>query len=540
MVYAQPLYISNLVTSQGSKNVVFVATEENWVYALDGDHIKNPVFWQTNLNNADETSIPVAQLPGGCGTIKPEVGVTSTPVIDLTKSLIYVVSAHYNTSTQTVTQRLNVLNIADGTPAATALDIPTAFQSISFPFDVSVQQQRTGLALAHDADGNSLIYVGWASYCDLMNYTGKMGTFKFDGSLSVVAGFDDQSAGGEPVAGPKGGIWMGGVAPAVVGSSPGVPASVYVATGNGSFHQGTAYGQSILRFGGPNSTGPLDLTGAYTPHAWWILDVGSGVKCKTPLQMPAPYPPGTTICAPGDLDLSSGGVLLARPSGSGNTPRGTPYVVMAGGKEGIFYVVNPLKMDNPGADTKDPCGRYAIQCFAAVQMPLPCCTSASYGNRNGAAFWAGNATYQENVLYVMGSNDSAIRAYQMNSGGGGTFNTALFGSAPPPDPNENGLIPYPGASPVVSWDSTNGKPTDAVLWILDNSGSTKGKLYAYQAVPNTQGGTLPMVWSDITSPPKVAKYMVPTVINGHVYVGGGNPAKACNAGSCPGSVVEWQ
>ena len=541
MVFAQPLYVSNLVTSQGTKNVVFVATQENWVYALDGDHITNPPFWQTNLNNANETSIPVSQLPGACGTIKPEVGVTSTPTIDLTKNLIYVVSAHFNTSTQAVTQRLNALELASGTPAAAALDIPAAFQSISFSFDASVQQQRVGLGLAHDANGNSLIYVAWASYCDLGNYTGKMGAFKFDGALSAVAGFDDEGAGGgEPVAGPRGGIWMAGVALAVVTSSAGNPATVFVATGNGSFVEGSSYGESVLRFGGKNSTGPLDLTGSYTVHSWKILDLGSGGKCHSPLNMPPPYPPGTTICSPGDYDVGSGGVLLARPSGTGNTPRGNSFVVLAGGKEGVVYVIDPSKMNHPGADTKDPCGRYAIQCFGAVQMPLPCCKTGGYGIHNGAAFWAGNATYQENVLYIMGTRDSAIRAYQMNPGGGGTFNTTLFASAPPPDPDQNGVIPYPGAAPVISWDSTNGQPGDAVLWILDESGSTKAKLFAYQAVPTTQGGTLNMVWSDLTSPPRVAKFQVPTVINGHVYVGGGNPAKACTAGTCLGRVVEWQ
>ena len=89
-----------------------MASEENWVYALDGDDITSPPLWQTNLNNVNETSIPMSHLPGGCDDVKPEVGVTSTPVIDLTKGLIFVVSANFNTSTQTVTQRLNVLAIA--------------------------------------------------------------------------------------------------------------------------------------------------------------------------------------------------------------------------------------------------------------------------------------------------------------------------------------------------------------------------------------------------------------------------------------------
>jgi hypothetical protein len=544
LIFTQPLYVSNLATSQGNKNVVFVATEENWVYALDGDHVENPPLWQTNLNNASETSIPVSELPGGCTTIKPEIGITGTPVIDLTKNLLFVVSAHFDTGSQTVTQRLNVLKLADGTAAAAALDIPTGFQSIGFSFDASVQQQRAGLALAHDANRNSLIYVAWASYCDLDgsqdSYSGKVGAFMFAGSLSVVDAFDDEAASGKPVPGPRGGIWMGGAAPAVVAATASHPATIFLSTGNGSFVDGAGYGESVLRFGGPNSTGELDLSGHYTISAWKILDLGSGAHCKTPLNLPPPYPPSTTMCSPGDLELGSAGVILARPSGSGNVPRGDSFVVLAAGKQGVFYVIDPSNMKHTGADTADPCGKYAIQCFGAIQLPLPCCKGGDYGNRGGAAFWAGNATYQENVLYVVGSQDSAIRAYQMNPGGGGTFNTSLFGSAPPPNPDKNGLIPYPGASPVVTWDSTNGLPGDAVLWVLDNSGAGKGKLFAYQAVPSTNGGSLPLVWSDTTNAPRATKFMVPTVINGHVYVPGGNPTKQCAVGTCPGRVVSWQ
>jgi hypothetical protein len=108
--------------------------------------------------------------------------------------------------------------------------------------------------------------------------------------------------------------------------------------------------------------------------------------------------------------------------------------VLAGGKEGVFYVIDPLIMNNSGADTQDPCGAYAIQCLGAIQLPLPCCNGTrDFGNRGSAAFWAGNANNVENVLYVAGGLDSEIRAYFMTAGGGGTFTTStLFGYAPAP------------------------------------------------------------------------------------------------------------
>lgn len=111
-----------------------------------------------------------------------------------------------------------------------------------------------------------------------------------------------------------------------------------------------------------------------------------------------------------------------------------------------------------------------------------------------------------------------------------------------PDPDNKGLASYPGSSPVVTWNSSSGGlNTDAVLWILVTSGYTKGpaKLYAYTALPGV-GGRFTQLWSDATNGPWATKFMVPTVINGHVYVGGQKPNASCSAGACLGRVVAWR
>jgi hypothetical protein len=94
---------------------------------------------------------------------------------------------------------------------------------------------------------------------------------------------------------------------------------------------------------------------------------------------------------------------------------------------------------------------------------------------------------------------------------------------------------------VVSWNSGGGAVGDALLWILDTSGHGSGpaKLYAYQAVPPLSGGQFSLKWSDTTNGPSPTKFMVPTVINGHVYVGGQKPGATCSVGSCLGRVVSW-
>ena len=288
----------------------------------------------------------------------------------------------------------------------------------------------------------------------------------------------------------------------------------------------------------------LSVTGLYTPNAWSILN-SSNPNCT--LNMPPPYTAGTTICSSGDFDLGSGSVILARPVGSGYLPPNDTYVVLAAGKEGVFYVLDLLNMNRTSADGTDPCTTGAngqtIECLGAIQLPPSCCVSREYGSRGSNAFWAGNTTFTENVLYVAGSQDSEIRAYQMTVNGGGAFTTStLFGSAPTPDPDSHSLARYPGSSPVISWntsDTVNGAK-NAILWILATSPNSTGpaRLYAYPTLPNNLGQFV-MLWSDIVNGPSATKFMVPTVINGHVYVGGQKPNASCSAGSCPGRVVAW-
>jgi hypothetical protein len=100
-VYAQPLYVQNVsIVDDGLHNVVFVASEENLVYAFDADDnagVNSQPLWIANLNLRDEVpmdykDIPSGPTPGDCVDIHPHIGITSTPVIDRTLNTMYVVA----------------------------------------------------------------------------------------------------------------------------------------------------------------------------------------------------------------------------------------------------------------------------------------------------------------------------------------------------------------------------------------------------------------------------------------------------------------
>src|SRR6266567_4311549 len=110
----QTLFLSQLaIPGQGNKDVLYVATENDTVYAVDAQSISGSsatILWKTSVLPQGESPADSASLP--CGNISPN-GITATPVIDRTRNAIYV-EAMSKDSTGNIFHRLHALDLTNG------------------------------------------------------------------------------------------------------------------------------------------------------------------------------------------------------------------------------------------------------------------------------------------------------------------------------------------------------------------------------------------------------------------------------------------
>lgn len=151
-VDAQPLLVPGLTIAGGIHDVVYVVTESNTVYAIDAS--SGAILLSRNLGAAVPT-------PLGCGNNGPNVGITGTPVIDLTTNTLYLI-AYVNGPP---TYRLHALNLSDLTDKASSPVTVTASHTLTdgsvYTFNAAVQRQRPGLL-----ELGGTIYAGFGSFCD--------------------------------------------------------------------------------------------------------------------------------------------------------------------------------------------------------------------------------------------------------------------------------------------------------------------------------------------------------------------------------------
>ncbi len=322
-LYAQPLYVPNVKISGVTHNVVYVATENDSVYAFDADGTVTTPLWKTNFLSTGTTTVLSSEL--GCGLISPNIGITGTPVIDPRTNTLYVVAATRKSGSDSL--KLHALDITTGKDKfGGPVTISANVSGVSFA--ASHQLQRPGLLLV-----NGTLYISFGSHCDIPTYHGWLLAYSA-ATLTQTAAFLVTPKGSD------GAIWNGGAGPSADSSG-----NVYVTTGNGTFDankSGKDYGDSFLKF---NST--LSLLDYFTPF-------NQGTLNST------------------DLDVGSSGVVLP-PDQTG----AHPHIMISAGKEGRIYVVNrdSLGHFHAGGDSQ------IIQSLPGA-LPSGTWTTAAYWNGN--------------------------------------------------------------------------------------------------------------------------------------------------------------
>ena len=470
-IYPQPLWVPNLTVAGSSHNVIIVATQHESLYAFDADATPCTTLWHANLigsahgGTSGETSVPsagVGALVGsGYGDITPEVGITGTPVIDPTTSTLYVVSKSVNSSTQFF-QRLHAIDLTTGNERVAPYSIDS---SITVPgtgagsvagqvaFDPRNENQRPGLVLS-----NAVVYVAWASHEDHDPYHGWVIGF----SASALAPIADAVFNSTPnqvgtLPYSRGGIWMGGGAPAV--DSVG---NLFFITGNGTFDANTGgsnYGDSVVRL---NTANGLSVADYFTPLDEASLDAN-------------------------DTDFGSGAatILIDQPAGP------VTHLLIGGGKQGYLFLLN-----------RDDMGKFSSSTNNVVQ-------TVNLGNSIFATpvFW-------QNNLYIAGVGP--LKQFAFNSTTG-KFNGAPFSQSSTSYgfPGATPSVSSNGATNGIIWALDN-----SLYCTPQSPGCGATVLHAYDATDlTTDLWNSSQAPANRDGAGHAIKFTVPTVANGKVYVG---------------------
>jgi hypothetical protein len=386
-VDAQPLYLSQLSISGGTHNAVFVATEHDSVYALDAD--SGAILWHVSLLKSGETTSGSL----GCNQVIPEIGVTSTPVIDRSAGAhgtLYLVAMSLDASSN-YHQRLHALDVTTGAellsgPTEISGSVATAAGGMNV-FAPAQYEERAALLKS-----NGSIYVSFTSHCDAPPYSGWIMAY----AQSTLAQTSVLNVGPNSNAGPS--IWMSGGGPAADAAG-----NVYLLTANGAF-------ETTLNAQGFPSQGDFGNSFLKIASSAGVLSVADYFALTN-----------TVAESNADEDLGSGGALLL-PDVQDAT--GTvQHLVVGAGKDGNIYLVN-----------RDSMGK-----FSAAGNNI-------YQQLNGAlpgGVWSTPA-YFNNTLYYADSGGSLKAFVVVNA----RLNAA-------PQSQSAVQFAYPGSAPAISANGTS-------------------------------------------------------------------------------------
>ena len=495
-VYAQPLFVPGVtIPGKGVHNVVYVATENDSVYAFDADSAAlNPApLWhasfisppnvipeQTSNCKMDEIVPLAGQEPAGPVTVLPTCtiypisGITGTPVISTATNTLWVVA-----NTQEIVAgvlgfyvRLHAIDITTGAEKAGS---PALICGAASPvtggctfghglLNSEVAHQRTGLLLMpQTGTAQGVLYMGFVQVGMVLAYDAA--------TLKPLANWTSVPHPPNP-GGLSAGIWGSGGG--VSGDSDG---SVYVSTGDGLFDAdagGTNYGDSLVKLhlvpGAASGTFQLKVADYFTP---------SDQACL-----------GTH-----DVDLGSGGPLIL-PAQIAPTP---DLVVIAGKGSALCDTASPIELVN-----RRKMGHVGGQLQSVAGSPL--------GYWSSPAYWKTSAGAYIYSAGFSGKTGDYLRQYALFKG---QISPATSVAQTP----TQFLV---GATPSVS---ANGA-TNGIVWALRRQEYLGYKpatkpvvLHAYDAA----NVATELYNSSMNAARDQAglsnKFAVPTIANGKVFVG---------------------
>jgi hypothetical protein len=506
-MFTQPLYVPDVTINGTSHNVVYVATENDSVYAFDADGLSSTPLWQVNYLDST-SSLSVTPVP--CGTdgsttdiscnVFPYYGITGTPGISLATQnpatgTMYFVVRTQETPTGGLPnyyQRLHAVDITTGKDVSgspvvvsgTFAGIGAGSDGTTVTYDPLGDIQRSAITLA-----NGNVYIGWAGAAHgwLMAYNAT--------TLKQVAVFNTA---------PNfvlGGIWQTGNGFVVDASG-----DLYLAVGDAMFDASLGgtyaddYGDTVLKM-----SPTLDILDYFTP-----MDQ----LCR----------------APNDLDVGSAGPILL-PTQGGKYPN--ELLVLAKSGYGVtgdtcdtsdVYLLN---LDHLGGyDTGTGGTDNVLEEF--TDPPIVGTNNIQpQGFWSSGAFWQGteSANGQTGTSYAYMAGTSALDdfnggapldQYSINGVTGSTQTAQLTNLV-----QSSNLFPQ-GATPSIS---SNGS-TDGIVWAIERidsldaqPGDTAAVLYAYDAT-----NVATMLYNSAQAANGrdqggcANKFQVPTIANGRVYV----------------------
>jgi hypothetical protein len=452
-VDAQPLFVPSVnITAgdhQGTHNVVYIATENNTVFAIDaesGTILLNPNFGK-----------PVP-YPLGCNNNGPNVGINSTPVIDLTASTMYVMV--YLRASGGPAYQIHALDLGSLTDKVTPVTVAASHlltDGSLFNFNATYQRQRPALLLA-----NGNVYAGFGSFCDeAANLSrGWLLGWATNTLVPLTANQLNDTQATSPDDFFLSSIWMSGYGPSVDDSG-----NILFVTGN-SDYSGTTYDgitniqESVLKFSSDLTT-QLDI---FTPTNQASLDKE-------------------------DDDFGSGGVLVLP-----DQPGSIPHLAVAAGKHGSLYLMNEDDLGGYSTTKNNVLGTYGI-----------------------GGCWCGESYYvdpSDGIARVVTSGGQNVGVYKVNTTSSSPTLTKVAASSPLAtgiqDPGFFTSVSSNGNSNAIIWalsraTSLNGNPI--FLYAYNPDAVANGSM---QQLVKIQAGAWPNVNGNAN--------LIPVVANGEVFV----------------------